>query len=45
MGGWDYCESPLVDGDRLIVTPAGKEATMVALDKKAERLFGNARFR
>ena len=33
-GGWDYCESPLVDGDRLIVTPGGKEATMVALDKK-----------
>jgi len=33
-GGWDYCESPLVDGDRLIVTPGGKAATMVALDKK-----------
>ncbi len=33
-GGWDYCESPLVDGDHLIVTPGGKDATMVALDKK-----------
>ncbi len=33
-GGWNYCESPLVDGDRLIVTPGGKDATMVALDKK-----------
>lgn len=32
-GGWDYCESPLVDGDRLLVTPGGKEATMVALNK------------
>jgi outer membrane protein assembly factor BamB len=32
-GGWNYCESPLVDGDHLIVTPGGKEATMVALDK------------
>lgn len=32
-GGWNYCESPLVDGDRVIVTPGGKEATMVALDK------------
>ena len=32
-GGWDYCESPLIDGDRLIVTPGGKDATMVALDK------------
>jgi outer membrane protein assembly factor BamB len=32
-GGWHYCESPLVDGDRLVVTPGGKEATMVALAK------------
>jgi outer membrane protein assembly factor BamB len=33
-GGWHYCESPLVDGDRVIVTPGGKDATMVALNKK-----------
>jgi outer membrane protein assembly factor BamB len=33
-GSWQYCESPLVDGDRVIVTPGGKDATMVALDKK-----------
>jgi outer membrane protein assembly factor BamB len=33
-GGWHYCESPLVDGDRVIVTPGGKDATLVALDKK-----------
>lgn len=32
-GGWHYCESPLVDGDKVIVTPGGKKATMVALDK------------
>lgn len=32
-GGWNYCESPLVDGDRVIVTPGGTEATMAALDK------------
>jgi outer membrane protein assembly factor BamB len=32
-GGWGYAESPLVDGDKLIVTPGGREATMVALDK------------
>jgi len=31
---WHYCESPLVDGDHVIVTPGGKGATMVALDKK-----------
>jgi outer membrane protein assembly factor BamB len=33
-GDWRYCESPLVDGDKVIVTPGGKDATMVALDKK-----------
>ena len=31
---WKYCESPLVDGDKLICTPGGPKATMVALDKK-----------
>jgi len=34
-GVWNYTESPLVDGDKLVVTPGGKEATMVALDKKS----------
>lgn len=33
-GSWAYAESPLVDGDALICTPGGSEATMVALDKK-----------
>lgn len=32
-GGWNYCESPLVDGDKLLVTPGGSEATMLALNK------------
>jgi outer membrane protein assembly factor BamB len=32
---WAYAESPLVDGDVLIVTPGGAEATLVALDKKS----------
>lgn len=30
---WKWAESPLVDGDRVIVTPGGDEATVVALDK------------
>jgi outer membrane protein assembly factor BamB len=34
MSGWGYSESPLVDGDKLICTPGGKDATIVALDKK-----------
>lgn len=32
-GGWNYCESPLVDGPHLIVTPGGRDATVVALNK------------
>jgi outer membrane protein assembly factor BamB len=31
--GWLISESPLVDGNRLIVTPGGKGASLVALDK------------
>lgn len=33
-GSWQYAESPLVDGDKLICTPGGKESLMIALDKK-----------
>ncbi len=34
MSGWGYSESPLVDGDRLIVTPGSNDAMLAALDKK-----------
>jgi outer membrane protein assembly factor BamB len=34
MSSWGYCESPFVDGDKLIVTPGGKTATLAALNKK-----------
>jgi outer membrane protein assembly factor BamB len=33
-GVWAYAESPLVDGDVLVVTPGGAQATLVALNKK-----------
>ncbi|WP_395092604.1 PQQ-binding-like beta-propeller repeat protein [Armatimonas sp.] len=33
-GVWAYSESPLVDGNKVIVTPGGENATLVALDKK-----------
>jgi len=33
-GFWAYAESPLVDGDVVVVTPGNAEATLVALDKK-----------
>lgn len=34
MSRWQWSESPLVDGDRLIVTPGSYDALVVALDKK-----------
>ncbi|HVC98934.1 MAG TPA: PQQ-binding-like beta-propeller repeat protein [Pirellulales bacterium] len=33
-GVWAYSESPLIDGDVLVCTPGGAEATLVALDKQ-----------
>lgn len=32
--GWGYSESPLVDGDRLVCTPGGRENMIVALNKE-----------
>lgn len=32
-GDWAYSESPLLDGDTLVCTPGGAEATLVALNK------------
>ncbi len=32
-GTWAYSESPLVDGDVVVCTPGGAEATLLALDK------------
>ena len=29
---WGYCESPLVDGDRVVVSPGGRSGAIVALD-------------
>jgi outer membrane protein assembly factor BamB len=34
MSGWGYSESPLVDGDRLIVSPGAKKGMLVALKKR-----------
>jgi outer membrane protein assembly factor BamB len=36
---WGYSESPLIDGNRLIITPGGPENTMVALDKNTGALI------
>jgi outer membrane protein assembly factor BamB len=40
---WSYRESPLIDGDKLIVTPGGKEATLVALKKKTGEVVWKAK--
>lgn len=34
MSVWRFSESPLVDGDQVVCTPGGDEATLVALNKR-----------
>ncbi len=34
MPHWEYAESPLVDGEKVICTPGGPDASIVALDRK-----------
>ena len=36
---WGYSESPLVEGDRVIVTPGGSGAAIVALNKETGKLI------
>ena len=36
---WGYSESVLVDDNRLVCTPGGEQATLVALDKKTGKLI------
>jgi outer membrane protein assembly factor BamB len=36
---WGYSESPLVDGDQVMVTPGGSQGAMVALDTKTGRVL------
>jgi outer membrane protein assembly factor BamB len=36
---WGFTESPLVDGDRLVVTPGGRQGAVVALDKKTGKVI------
>jgi outer membrane protein assembly factor BamB len=38
-GGWLYSESVLVDGNRVICTPGGKQGALLALDKKTGEVF------
>ncbi|MBM4028456.1 MAG: PIN domain-containing protein [Planctomycetes bacterium] len=36
---WGFSESPLVDGDQVVITPGGSRGAMVALDKKTGRVL------
>ncbi|MBI1247859.1 PQQ-binding-like beta-propeller repeat protein [bacterium] len=42
-GVWAYAESPLVDGDKVIVTPGGEEAGIVAVDKHSGKPIWKAK--
>jgi len=41
-GTWAYSESPLIDGDAVVATPGGSEATLVALNKKTGEVIWKA---
>ena len=40
---WGYAESPLVDGEKVICTPGGKEGAMIALDKETGETIWQSR--
>ena len=42
MSTWGYSESPLVDGDRLIVVPGAADAGIAALNKKTGEIIWKA---
>jgi outer membrane protein assembly factor BamB len=35
---WGYSESPIIDADKVVITPGGSEGTIAALDKKTGAL-------
>ncbi len=39
MGGWGYSESPLVDGDKVIVAPGGESSPIVAFNKQTGKVI------
>lgn len=40
--GWGYSESPVIDGEKLVCTPGGNSAVMVALNKNSGELLWSA---
>jgi outer membrane protein assembly factor BamB len=37
--GWGYCESPLIEGEKVVCTPGGSKGAIAALDKKTGKLI------
>lgn len=44
MSGRGYGESPLIDGNKLICTPGGADAALVALDKRTGAVLWKSKF-
>lgn len=40
---WSYRESPLIDGDKVVCTPGGEDATLAALDKMTGKTIWKSR--
>ena len=40
---WGYAESPVIDGNQVVITPGGAEGTIAALDKKTGALLWRTR--
>jgi alcohol dehydrogenase (cytochrome c) len=40
---WRFAESPLIDGEKVVVTPGGQEAMLVALDKLTGKTIWKSR--
>jgi outer membrane protein assembly factor BamB len=36
---WGYAESPLIDGDKVVCTPGGRQGAVAALDKKTGKVL------
>jgi outer membrane protein assembly factor BamB len=45
VGGWKYAESPLLDGEHVVVTPGGKQGAVLALRKETgEKVWQSKEF-
>jgi outer membrane protein assembly factor BamB len=40
---WGYAESPLVDGEQVVVTPGGQQGALAALNRKTGELIGQSK--